>query len=411
VPYGFEYAESYYLENSCPNSWEYKSSGVWKDGEWTRTMDITVRDCNTLEPKEYWREVYRFNEKKQKTEWTSYKIEGQNHTNYYSSKFKYDDQGREIERLDEWDNKKSKFIQSYDQRGNYQIAKYEMNEGTWIQTCKTITELTADGSYLYTFQFFRDGQWKNSWRDKYAYDVQGRVILNQEEHWDDTQQEWSITDYRKTKYYMNELVSEAEYFSKDIGGGKWQNTYDKNNSLIYNESLKCSNFSDCNNGKYSFNFKAYYKSGDNSAIDYFTSYRHTGNEWVRFDSVANKYNERGEIEESFWRMYEGNFPEKIDLQERHLFSYEEFIATGIEPLENKNILYPNPASNFIYADLSESELGSFKMRDINSRNINLSFNITEAGSYSADVNALPNGIYFCSFISNGKLNTYKILKN
>jgi hypothetical protein len=416
VPYGVEYASRYFLENVCPNAWEYKTVGELKEGDWLRTMDITEKDCNTLEPKQYWREMHRFNAKGQKVEWSSYTKQGNDYTLEFKFTYAYDDQGRETERITEGDYPnpeiKKKTTQSYDEKGNYIFSKFELIGGSWVQTTKTIAERTIEGDYLYTFQGLTNSTWENRWREKYSYDVEGRLTYYEYDQWDSQQQLWNINSYDKMKYLSGNLISEGEYYNKDGDvGGKWVSTYDENNLLKITETSQCGNYADCSNGIYTPIYKAYYENRNNDDLDYFNSYRYTGDQWVRFDSVANKYNDRGEIQECFWRMYEGNFPEKIDLQQRHTYHYEEFLVTETERTEEKNIFYPNPSSGKIFVKIEENDFGSITIHDMNSHDVKINLEHLKDNIYTTDLSELSPGFYIISVKKGKQVTTQKLVKH
>jgi hypothetical protein len=416
VSYGYEYGNQYSFSNLCPNSLEYQSKGEWKEEQWIYTMDITVRDCQTLTAKEYWREIRRFDDKHRKLEWSSYKKTGDSYLLEYHDSFKYDEQGREIEKLTEggYPNPEilKKYIQTYDEKGNSLLATYELNGTLWVQTSKTMAERTSDDSYVYTHQYFKNNMWQDGYREKYQFDISGRVSYSSEERWNDVSKTWDLKSYDLIKYYTGDLVSERESYSNwgdEDEGYKQLIGYDENESVKMSQTFKCSTLGNCQQRNYVPTYKAYYEDRDDDKLDYFTSYLFTSDQkWVRFDSVANRYSENDEIVESFWRGYDGNYPEKISFQNRYTFTYDTFVIMEAEEQEKSSAPYPNPVNNILHLD---QDLKPIFVTDVTGKELNHPKIDFQNGKTIIDMSYFLPGMYFIKVsTTSGKLQVHKVIK-
>jgi hypothetical protein len=413
VTYGFEYASRYFFLESSPDSWELSQTGEWKNLEWLSTLNVTKVNAKTFEPKEYWRETSRYDEKRHRAEWIVYKKAGDTYEIQTKYTYKYDEEGREIERVGEGDYPdpeiKKKWTQVYDEKGNVLLSKFEWVEGVWIQTSRTDFERTNDGYWLYTSQRFLNNQWENLYRDKFKYDVSDRLIYSSSEIWERETERWNLAYEAKSKYYAENLLSEIEYYSKEQNqaiGQRWRATYDDASKLKFTETFVCYDL-DCEQAKYSPTYKAYYENKSNS--DHFSSYYYTNDQWVRFDSVANSYNTDNEIQEAFSRSYDGNFPEQISSQLKYKFNYGIFVITETGKEEIYSTPYPNPVKSLLYVNTSEDEVlvTDATGREFKNRHVLVSQN----GTSAIDLSDLSPGMYFIKVSDvEGKTRIHKIVK-
>jgi hypothetical protein len=412
IPYGFEYGYRYSFLESSPDSWEVSVSGEWKNSEWIATLNAIQVNAQTFAAKEYWRELSRFDEKRHRKEWISYKLINDLYVVQTSFTYKYDEQGREIEKIGEGDYPnpeiKKKWIQAYDEKGNVLLSKFELKGEEWVQTNRTNFERTSEGAWLYTSQRLVSSLWENSYRDKFLYDVADRLIYSSSENWDKVEQKWNLSYESKSKYYAGDLVAEIEYYSTDQNqytGQRWKATYDENKKLKFTETFICYDL-DCQQAKFSPTYKAYYENKDNA--DYFTSYYYTADRWVRFDSVANRYSEKNEIVEGFWCSYEGSYPEQIRAQLRYKFNYEIFVLTETEQ-ENHIGAYPNPVHSLLYLDHVGSQV---LITDLAGKQIaNVKIEISQNGMSTINMSDFEPGMYFLKYSDgDGKIRIQKIVK-
>ncbi|MDD3741667.1 MAG: T9SS type A sorting domain-containing protein, partial [Bacteroidales bacterium] len=90
------------------------------------------------------------------------------------------------------------------------------------------------------------------------------------------------------------------------------------------------------------------------------------------------------------------------------------ISTSINETENNNIeIYPNPATDYIYINLSNelfnTALCSYQLLDIMGRKVNIG--IISKENHLLDISIIPKGIYFLHIQANDELfSIQKIVK-
>jgi len=94
--------------------------------------------------------------------------------------------------------------------------------------------------------------------------------------------------------------------------------------------------------------------------------------------------------------------------------YVSFLSPDFFSEDNSFLLFPNPASEYIYLTLprSQSEKLQIKVYDIKGEYIlGKEVYLSEPGSHKLDVSALSNGLYICK-VEQGNLSiSKKFIKN
>ena len=412
VPYGFEYETGYSHEFYCPNlSYEYNSKGEWNNNEWIRTLDVTIHDCQNG-PIEYWREVHNYDQKRQNTLLSLYVRKGDLYELEFQYTYKYDEQGRQIERTAIGDypepEKAKKWFINYDEKGNPLYKKYTMEGQEWVETYKTINERTADGGYLYTMVNLINGAWTNSWREKILYNADGNIVEWYYEVWNQDLQLWKRTFYAKNVYFPDGRVIEEFIYSFDSTFGfKDIYEFDENKEIKASKSFECNSDEKCAQDIYTPTYKAYFNNNGDNDLDYLATVRFIDEKWLPMDSLVNRYNHNNEILESYSISHDYYQPQQVSFEQKFVYRYEPFVVTGIERESDLLNVYPNPTKGLVRL---KGAIESVLIFDTQGQNMRLKPIYSTEDDVTIDMSLLPAGIYFLKTQSQNSLQVYKIVR-
>ncbi len=94
---------------------------------------------------------------------------------------------------------------------------------------------------------------------------------------------------------------------------------------------------------------------------------------------------------------------------------DNILATNNDLLTNKNILYPNPAQNYVNILFSDNHIDNkikVELYDIQGKQIkssNLSFQIVSKNKLKIDLDNIKTGHYFLKINHKGQTETHKLL--
>lgn len=334
------------------------------------------------------------------------------------------------EMMDNW-IKELKYEYTYD--GNNSLTErmiYYWNQDTmdWEIAEKTEYIYDGDGVLIYNLMsFMEEGEWVIVLKTEYTYDGNGNIInilvlgYFMEEWF-----EYGKTDYT---YDGNGNMTQEIYYDWDWEDGGWlaidkyAYTYNSNGNLlttIYTEWFgEWMNLNKEENN---------YDANGNIILQTYLDWDETSEAWVNeskvdimynndysFDDLILPYIYLIEFPELFNHMTTGGFgftwdseTGDWDAEDIINFHYSEQTVTGITDNSLETIkVYPNPASEHVYFDLSKnSSSATVKIYDLQGKMV-ISQEITDKTQISIDY--LNKGFYIYKLLQNGNTQSGKIL--
>ncbi len=396
VPYGFEYASGY----SCKDPrFEFSTSGSKNNDIWTVTQLINIRDLASDNLLQEWKDIYKKDKSGNRVNYDSYQKVNEVYITHFSSSHKYDNQNREIQKID--NNSKVDII--YTHKDEYKGFVARWNGTDWVESLRTLDAKMYTGNdgliyNEYIQQVFSNNQWINGNQITYGYDQKDSLRVRSEASWDNASQSWKEQFVAKYKLDQNGQTTEFEWYDSYGGGSKTEYSTDPKTGVRYNLVSECSTLDDFLNGIYSPSviYESHEASPD--TLDYYIEKRYQNNKWVQVDSIANVYDKNGDI----LIMADSNITTKSSSRYRFLYNKTE---DAVKPVTLTEIsIYPNPAKKLLKISGPDDKY-TIHIYTLDGKKMMYQENVSEV-----DISNLSAGTYLISINLGGKLAVKKMIK-
>jgi len=352
LPFGHVYSKGFTM-NSCESfqnrfEAETTSTGILDNDLWVVESAVTTRDCQTHDILQQFRDIDKLNLSGNRVEYLSYTRENGNETLEDHQTWEYDDMNRVTVQTSITNNRK--YESTYDEYGNDLTGQFNWDGTAWVQTLRTISELTTDDGITidtHTTQQMINNGWADRWRNIYHYDDQRRAILVRQDLFNQATQTLEL-DYYFTyaRNDDNQLTETTSYF-QGKPGVKDVYRYGPDRQIIHIDEYTCADQASCLQGIYEPALSVDLITHD--TLDYVVSNIFTQGSWEKYDSMANVYDHDGSLVEMFYQDFRLHGSSTTLIHERHTFRYtrEDAVTGAADDAPDEVTLYPNPVDNML----------------------------------------------------------------
>ncbi len=397
--------------------WEFDQTEIVKARN-SKGLATLIETTEKIEGTQTWVDVYRaelsyFNN----DSLFEYKLkEWNSNTNSWNSEFSYYDEmdaegKKQINFSRLWDNTSQSFTQGNKEVYSYtdglltEKADMDWYNNSWDDYLRTLYYYDEFGNDTLELQqmYIGPGNWRDNWKTKYVYNLEGQKISEQQWGYDSYWEEWF--DYSKVKYLYyteNGLVKEETsegYYDSKIG---WEDEMRVNYYYTADDLLDYKEEHDLQDDSYSLRYEYTYDD-DNNETSFFL-YSWNGSDWSMFYRVYDSYDLNGNQTSFYSQVLDGVW--KNNIKEEYTWNS---IEADVEDFNAADVhIYPNPVADIIYCNVNNLNGINVVMYDLSGQAV-LKQSFKES-DINIDISKLPVGVYFLKLSNSEHTFGKKIIK-